>query len=83
MNNAIEIDPKDSIAYHLRGHAKVNLEDLQGSIDDWSKAIDINPQDSEAYRNRGASKELVNDLEGACQDWKKSADLGFKKLLNG
>ncbi len=42
-SKAIELDPKDTIAYFNRGGAKQMKGDLDGAIADYSKAIELNP----------------------------------------
>lgn len=56
--------------YFQRGVSKVNLENYQGAIADYSKAIEINPKFSDAYYNRGYLKNnLEEDYEAAITDY--------------
>ena len=41
---ALEINPKDDIAYTNRGASKELLGDLKGACDDWRKAVDLGHQ---------------------------------------
>ena len=40
-SKAIEIDPKDAVAYNNRGIAKYSLKDINGACLDWSKAGEL------------------------------------------
>ncbi len=81
---AIELDPKDVVAYRNRGIAKECLEDYDEAISDFSKAIELDPEDPFAYLHRGKSKKSLDNKKGACEDWKQAAKLGneeAEKLL--
>ena len=78
-NKALEIKPKNAIAYYNRGVVMGKLKEFKGAIADYTNAIEINPQYAGAYLNRGITRELVNDLQGACDDWRKAVDLGKER----
>jgi tetratricopeptide (TPR) repeat protein len=77
-SKAIDLDPKDTIAYFNRGGAKQMKGDLDGAIADYSKAIDLNPKYAIAYSNRGVAKKTKGDLDGAIADFTKAIDLDPK-----
>ena len=43
FNNIIRVKPYLSEPYFFRGLAKLNLDDYEGAIQDYSKAIELNP----------------------------------------
>ena len=67
--------------YMDQAFRKLNYEDYNGAIADFSKAIDLAPDVSAGYRERGIAKEYLDDLTGACTDWKKAAELGDRDAL--
>ena len=58
--------------YFKRGNQKLDSEDYNGAISDYTKAIKINPKDGDAYRERGYSKSLLEDDKGAISDYTKA-----------
>src|ERR1039458_8321361 len=74
-SKAIEIDPKNEVAYYTRGSAKCGKGDWSGGIADYSKAIDLNPSLTIAYYARGGMKTLEGDYDGAIADYDKLIDL--------
>ena len=82
INKAIEIDPKYSEAYQLRGSAKAYFNDLQGAIEDYTKVLEIDRENSSAYYNRAVEKFKLKDNTGACEDWNSASKLGHKGAEN-
>ena len=87
FNQYINLVPTDAKAYFLRGTAKSNILDYEGSITDYDKAIKYKPNYMEAYANRGVSKvnlipvsEKIGKkrkcLEEPCADLLKARELG-------
>ena len=54
-NKAIEINPKDALAYYNRGAAYAKQGNLLQAISDYNKAVEINPNFANAYYNRGVA----------------------------
>ncbi len=53
-NKAIEINPKNSMAYNNRGFVyDIHKGEYDKAINDYNKAIEINPKDDMAYTDRG------------------------------
>ncbi|MEZ6123966.1 MAG: tetratricopeptide repeat protein [Planctomycetaceae bacterium] len=67
-DEAIRLDPKESVYHNLRGIAKWNLDDYAGAIKDFDEAIRLDPKSSAAYNNRGFAKRNLKDYEGAIKD---------------
>jgi len=55
--------------YFNRATSKMEIQNYQGAIEDFSKAIEIDPEYSEAYNNRGIAKRILNDYTGAMEDF--------------
>ena len=63
--------------YHKRGVAKVDLNDLQGAIEDFNKAIELNSNVAEFYYDRGTVKKLLGKSEEAKTDLQRARELGL------
>jgi lipoprotein NlpI len=50
---AIELDPRNAIAYNLRGNARRKGSDLAGAMNDYNRALSLDPQYALALLNRG------------------------------
>lgn len=72
---ALEIDPHNKYAYHVRAVTKMETGDLKGALSDYNKAIEISPNFTEAYIGRGRTKERLGDKKGAKADFEKAEDL--------
>jgi tetratricopeptide (TPR) repeat protein len=70
-NQAIALDPKNSLAYINRGLLKnEKLNDVPGALADYNQAISLDPKNSDAYYNRGLLKyQNLNDSQGALVDY--------------
>jgi len=78
FSRAIDIDPKNPLAYAARGNARVILGELEDAIADFSKAIEIDPTRRVPYINRGVAKVDKGDLVGAIADYSKVISLDPK-----
>jgi tetratricopeptide (TPR) repeat protein len=83
----LNIFPNDAGVYFLRGTAKSNLMDIEGSISDYDMAIKYNPNYMEAYANRGFQKvnaiplkdkmaKGIKCLKKPCSDLLRAKELG-------
>ena len=81
----------DYEGYFLRGTAKSNIMDIDGSIKDFDLAIKYNPNYMEAYANRGVQKinklptseklgKKIDCLEDPCSDLLKAKKMGDKSV---
>ena len=72
FTKVIELNLKNSGAYHNRGLSKHYLKDYDGAIKDYNEAIRLNPSISETYNNRGAVKyDLSNTKEKNSEEYNK------------
>ncbi|HWB25817.1 MAG TPA: tetratricopeptide repeat protein [Chitinophagaceae bacterium] len=66
--------------YFFRGNIKFKLQDLPGSIEEYTKSIAMKPDYAKAYYNRGVSKYFGDQKQEACKDISKAIALGFKDI---
>lgn len=67
-DQAIKIDPKNSLAYNNRGNAYAAQGDFEHAIADYDEAVKLNPKYAEAFYNRGLAKQKRSDWTGADAD---------------
>ncbi|MDZ8050393.1 MAG: tetratricopeptide repeat protein [Aulosira sp. ZfuVER01] len=82
FTQAIEINPRNALAYNRRGDAFYRLGDYQKSLSDSSKAIQLNPQDANAYYDRGFSHYELGKYKEAIADYTKAIKLNAKNPYN-
>jgi tetratricopeptide (TPR) repeat protein len=74
-NSSISLNPNSALMYTNRGAIKVNMGDLQGAIDDFTKAIELKPEDAVAYNDRGIAYSSLGRFESAIKDYDKVIEL--------
>ena len=67
--------PYLSEPYFFRGLAKLNLDDYEGAIQDYSKAIELNPNYFHAYMYRGVAWHNLRKYEEAMADYAQAIAL--------
>jgi tetratricopeptide (TPR) repeat protein len=75
LNEAIRLNPADTLAYNNRGMMKSELGDKQGAIADFNEAIRLNPDFAGTYYNRGFMKYKLGDKQGAIADFNEAIRL--------
>jgi tetratricopeptide (TPR) repeat protein len=75
FSHAIELDPKNAIAYSNRAHAKRLKKDAAGALADCTRAIELDPNFAEAYFERGTLKGRNKDADGAIADLTRAIKL--------
>ena len=91
FDRLLTLEPTDAEVYFLRGTAKSNLADIDGSISDFDLAIKYRPDYMEAYANRGIQKinklpieektaKRINCIEDPCADFLKAKSLGDNSI---
>src|SRR5271166_823907 len=73
--HAIELDPKDALAYRSRALAEDAKGDLDGAIFDYTQVIQLNPKYADAYNSRGYDRQQKGDLDGAIADYDQGIQL--------
>jgi tetratricopeptide (TPR) repeat protein len=76
FDQALQMDPANSLALNGRGYAQLRLRNYQGAISDCTQAIRLNPSYANAYLNRSVAKRAVGDVAGARDDQHRAAELG-------
>lgn len=74
-NKAIELNPKDAVAYLNRGRAYHDKTNYDLAIADFDKVIEINPKETSAYLNRGDAFEKKGNAQQAIGDYKKVVEI--------
>jgi len=72
---AIQINPKDSLAFNNRGLAYRNKGETDSAINNYDQAILISPDFALAYYNRGYAKSLQNKPSEAIENFDKAIEL--------
>jgi tetratricopeptide (TPR) repeat protein len=75
FNQAIELDPKNALAYNRRGDAYYRLGDYEQAQADSSQAILLNPEDANAYFDRGFAFSELDKYKEAIADYTQAIKL--------
>ena len=75
FNQAIELDPKNALAYNKRGDAYYRLGDYEQAQADSSQAILLNPEDANAYFDRGFAFSELGKYKEAIADYTQAIKL--------
>ena len=68
FDEAIKLNPSNSVYYNSRGIAKVQIEDYREAIRNFDKAIELNPREGEIFYNRGWAKLQSGNKKEAKKD---------------
>ena len=74
-SKAIEIYPKNAVAYNNRGIVYYELGYYEKAIKDYDKAIEVDPNYAAAYTNRGIVFYELGQYEKAINDYDKAIEL--------
>ena len=75
LNELIEVDSDNKLAYLARGSVHLKLNDSKNAIDDFNRAIEIDPNHPKAYHLRGLAQEMVGDNDEALRDFNRAIDI--------
>ena len=82
MTSAIELDPKNSMAYQYLGFAHLKLRDIDSALASYSKAVEVGTSDWMAHKGLGVAYILkaVNNNDNALkakgiEHWNTSLDI--------
>ncbi len=67
-DQAIKLDPKNSLGFNNRGNAYGAKREFERAIADYDQAIKLNPKYAAAFYNRGLAKQKKGDMAGADAD---------------
>ena len=74
-SDAIEMDPRYSVAYTNRGVLYGNKGEYDLAIKDFNMAIELNPNNFFAYNNRGKAYDKIEDFDRAIEDFNAAIKL--------
>jgi tetratricopeptide (TPR) repeat protein len=80
-NKAIELNPKDSVAYNNRGSAYSLKGKYDLAISDLTKALEIDPKYGSAYYNRGRTFCVMKQYDKAISDLSKALEIDPGQVL--
>jgi Trypsin-like peptidase domain/TPR repeat len=84
FSNAIQLNPKYTVAYFLRAYTYSQIQEFNKSLADYNQAIKLNPNYIGAYLNRGELKNnKLKDPAGAIQDFRQAAKIARQQSKAG
>jgi Tfp pilus assembly protein PilF len=75
LSQAIELDPRFTLALKSRGAAYLKLDKVQEAIADMNAVIEIAPENARAYHMRGLAFDKSGDLDQALDDFGQALKL--------
>jgi tetratricopeptide (TPR) repeat protein len=81
-DRAIQLDPKNAVAYRSRGVAYASKGDLNRSIQSLDRAIQLDPKNAPSYGARGLAYSIKHDYDRAMQDFNRAIQLDPKNALS-
>lgn len=74
-NKAIEVNPKDAIAWFNRGNANYDEKNYDQAISDYTKALEIKPEWASAYYNRAKAYASKGQYDQVINDYTKVLEI--------
>jgi tetratricopeptide (TPR) repeat protein len=71
-----DVMPNSLQAFLARGRAKLQKDDFDGALLDYSAAVGLNPNHALPFRHRAAAKSNRGDFTGALEDDNKAIEIG-------
>ncbi|MGZ3649151.1 MAG: tetratricopeptide repeat protein [Syntrophales bacterium] len=75
FDKAIELNPKDAVAYNNRGAAYGQTGNYKQQIEDSTKALQMNPKDAVAFNNRGVAYGELGNYQQEIEDCTRAIEL--------
>ena len=75
FDEAIRLNPKDSLAYYNRPNAHRNLGDYHLAIQDYDQVLGLNPRDALAYDSRADAYLSLGEYHLAIQDYDEALSI--------
>ena len=72
---AIELNPRDAVAYNNRGVGYLSKGEIDCATNDFSKTLQLEQNRPEPYNNRGIAYESNGDIDRAIRDYTKAIEL--------
>jgi tetratricopeptide (TPR) repeat protein len=80
-DRAIQLDPKNAVAYRSRGVAYAGMGKLDSSIQDLDRAIRLAPKDAVTYGRRATDYMIMGNNVRAIQDYDQAIQLDPKNAV--
>ena len=75
LNELIEADSDDKLAFLARGSVYLKMNDTKNAIDDFNRALEIDAKHPKAYHLRGLAREMDGDNDEALLDFNRAIDI--------
>ena len=75
LDEIIDSDSDDKIAYLARGSVYLKMNDSKNAIDDFDRALEIDANHPKAFHLRGLAHEMAGDDEEALRDFNRAIDI--------
>ena len=75
MNELIDADSDDKLAFLARGSVCLKMSDTANAINDFSRAPEIDSKHPKAYHLRGLAQEMAGDNDEALSDFNRAIDI--------
>jgi tetratricopeptide (TPR) repeat protein len=75
LNELIEADSDDKLAFLARGSVYLKMSDTKNAIDDFSRVLEIDANHPKAYHLRGLAYEMAGNNDEALLDFNKAIDI--------
>ena len=72
LSQAIELDPRFTLALKSRGAAYLKLDKVREAITDMNAAIELAPENARAYHMRGLAFDKSGDFDRALEDFDRA-----------
>ena len=80
LDQGVQLDPKNAVAYRNRGVAYESKGDHDRAIQDYNQAVRLDPKDALAYMARGRAYKSKGDYDRAIQDYDQAIQLDPKNI---
>jgi Flp pilus assembly protein TadD/uncharacterized protein (DUF302 family) len=81
-NQAIQLDPKNAMAFHNRAAGYSAKGDYDRAIGDLDQVIQLDPKNAEAFNNRGFGYAAKGDYDRAVGDYDQAIQLDPKNAIS-
>jgi tetratricopeptide (TPR) repeat protein len=75
LNELIDIDSDDKLAFLARGSVYLKMKDTRKAIADFNRVIEIDGRSPKAYHLRGLAHEIAGDNDNAISDFNMAIDI--------
>ena len=76
--NTSGAEPKNYQEYYKRAWKRLQAQNWEGALSDFTRVIEFNSEDVSAWVNRGVARQNLGDIDGANDDYNHSIELDPK-----